>query len=512
MINKIKKEIKLIIEINTKLLNKYFLLNEGHNVLYSISEDANLFLDNDNIHKVLIYVKDIIKQNKSDQGLYNIEDKEHLLLYLVEHLYHTFKIYSNKFESNDDFVLFLFVCLSLQLTLFSQNGLQTIKLLEEQFKIDEKLKNKINAYIDSNDPRGLLYYICQSNSLPYDRIIEKKLLQFEYSEPSVNKKWQTKYKEDGQPIVFWFYESLLGKSLFLVLFGPKCRYKMEKGGCAGCNLPTVSLSSKILNDDDIKKQVDNTFDNDISKEEKFSIKEIILSNNGSILDPKTISTQTLQYVVEKTVQTLPNLKKLILETRIDDYTDFEQLKNISEKVKILNSNVSIELAIGFEIFDDELRNGYYKKGLDKKVLEEKIKVLKEIDVSLKVYMMYKAVPDKFMDIDSAIGDINNASKYFANLASQNNIKINLHISPTYLATGTQLYKDYKDGLYTPLSTKDIQKLFENLETFDMLSYYISMNDEGLTDDRLLEESDYQEYLILKNTIYKFNIENYRKIT
>jgi len=499
-----------MIQINTKLLNKYFLLNEGHNILYNVNDDENFIVDSANIHKVLLYLKEIIKQNKADQGLYSIDDKEHILLYLIEHIYHTFKAYKNKFDSNDDFILFLLVGLSLQLTLFSQNSLQIIKLLEDKFRLDAELKKKVYSYIDSNDPRGLFYYLCQINSLPYDRAIEKKLIQYEYSEPSINKKWQAKYKKDGEPIVFWFYESLLGKSLFLVLYSPKCRYKMEKGGCAGCNLPIVSANSQILNDDDIKKQIEHTYDHNLSNEEKKSIKEIVLSNNGSILDPKTMSKEALVYIVQKTIKNLPNIKKIIFETRIDDYTDFVQLQFISQEVKQINPNILLELAIGFEIFDDTLRNGYYRKGLEKIILENKVKDLSTTDVSLKIYMMYKAVPDEYMDVEEAINDINKASKYFAHLSNLYDTRINLHISPTYLATGTQLYKDYKNGLYTPLQTKDIKKLYENLNVEENLSYYISMNDEGLTDDRLSDESDYEEYIELKKVIHKFNIENYRE--
>jgi hypothetical protein len=155
-----------------------------------------------------------------------------------------------------------------------------------------------------------------------------------------------------------------------------------------------------------------------------------------------------------------------------------------------------------------LRNGYYKKGLEKSILENKLAKLVDTDVSLKIYLMYKAVPDNYMDINESIQDINNASKYFSNLATKYNTNLNIHISPTYLATGTQLYKDYKNGLYTPLTTKDIKKLFDELKVYENLSYYISMNDEGLSEDRLLDDSDYEEYLKLKNDIHKFNITQY----
>ncbi len=497
-----------MITINTKLLNKYFLLHDNHNVLYTLDDNEELLLNEELVRKLLVYLGEIVRQNQSDAGLYCIDSQEQLLLYLAEHLYHTFKVFRNYFETEDAFILFLLVSLSLQLTLFSQNGLELIKLLKGYVKVEVAMQKKLYSFVDSNDTRGLFYYMCQINGLPYDRIRMNNLLPYEYTEPSINKKWQKQYKEAGKPIMFWFYDSLLGNSLFLVLYGPKCRYKLEKGGCAGCNLPTVSADDQSLNDDDIKRQVDNTFEKDLSESEKESIKEIVLSNNGSILDPKTISRETLLYTVEKTIKSLPNLKKIIFETRIDDYTDFEQLETLSKQAKKLNDDISLELAVGFEIFDDELRNGYYKKGIDKLTLEKKVQQLQRTNVSLKIYMMYKAVPDKYMDIDAAIDDINKASNYFAELAKQYGIKINLHINPTYLATGTQLYKDYKNGLYTPLTIPDIRKMFENLDIREEISYYISLNDEGLTDDRLSNQSDYEEYLELKEQINKFNIKNF----
>ena len=40
------------------------------------------------------------------------------------------------------------------------------------------------------------------------------------------------------------------------------------------------------------------------------------------------------------------------------------------------------------------------------------------NVSLKIYMMFKAIPNKLMNIEESIDDINNASKYFSTLDCQ----------------------------------------------------------------------------------------------
>ena len=87
---------------------------------------------------------------------------------------------------------------------------------------------------------------------------------------------------------------------------------MEKGGCAGCNLPTVSSASKEVDSQDIISQVDKTFHENLSLNEKELIQELMLSNNGSILDPLTMDINSLKYPVSEAITVFPNLKKLSL--------------------------------------------------------------------------------------------------------------------------------------------------------------------------------------------------------
>lgn len=498
-----------MIQLNLNLLNKYFIQNIEHNVLVNIFNENELVLDKETIDKTLKYLKTIIYQEKSYSGLYTIDSKEAFSLYMIEHIYHDLKVIKHKFTNDNEFFMFIYINFSLFLTQFSQNALEILKYMPSLFfnNLDNIYIQKIFSFIDSNDPRGLIFFISSKYHLPFDRLIAEGTINYEYTEPAINKKWQKKYRVKNQPITFWFYDSIVGKSLFLVLYTPRCRYKLQKGGCSGCNLPTVSSQSDILNTNDILLQVQTTFDNALSFNEKESIQELMLSNNGSILDSKTMDIEALKYTLEKALDTFPNLKKIILETRIDHYTNIEQLDVLQKILKKSFSNIKLEIAIGFEIFNDSLRNGYYKKGLDKAILEEKLHILSNLDISLKVYMMYKAVPDKLMSIDEAIEDLNNASIYFNDLAKKNNVKINLHINPTYLAEGTPLYEEYKNKNYTPPSNKDILQMYNSLIIKENISYYISMNDEGLA-EKNQRDLDYNEYINLKEKLHKFNMDNY----
>ena len=499
-----------MININLQLLKQYFLLNSNHNVLYNIFENKDIVLNETDIDLVFEYLTNIIDINKEHSGLYSVNNKESLLKYIIEFIYHDLKVYRTNFSNLGDFQLFIYVCTSLFLTLFTQDALKILKYLPRSLKVsvDKNIEKVIHSYIDSNDPRGLIFYICQKYNLPYDILMSKEYVKYNYVEPSINKNWQKEYKTDSNPIVFWFYKSIIGKALFLVLYSPKCRYKMEHGGCSGCNLPTVSSPSKDLNTQDVIEQVDNTFTNNLSNQEKESIQELMLSNNGSILDPKTMDIEALEHSVLQAVKYMPNLKKIIFETRIDDYTDIKQLELIQKILTENNSNILLEIAIGFEIFDDKLRNGYYKKGLEKSILEEKMKNLAALDISLKVYMMYKAVPNNLMSVDEAIQDLNNAAEYFSDFVDKYKLNINMHISPTYLATGTPLFVEYKNNRYTPPSIDDIEKMYNSLIIKDNLSYYISMNDEGLADDRQ-SDINYDKFINLREKIHKFNISNFK---
>ena len=75
--------------------------------------------------------------------------------------------------------------------------------------------------------------------------------------------------------------------------------------------------------------------------------------------------------------------------------------------------------------------------------------------------------------------------------------------PTVVAVGTLLEKEFNDGNYVPPGPKEINALCNELSLFDNISYYISLNDEGLSSTHI--EDDYKEFISLKEKIDHFNI-------
>jgi radical SAM enzyme (TIGR01210 family) len=465
------------------------VLVQFNNIIINF-EKANLTYEN--IYDELSNSSEAIKSLRNRMNPFIIKNEKDLLVFI--------SYYHSKFLKNDNNIFLLSILFVLFLINFNINSLELIKNFLDNFYGDKK---ELESFIDSSDTRGLLFYLCKIYKEDYDELNSN--IKYVYFEPKIDKNWMKKYYKIGRAIVFWFYKNYLGDGLFVVLYTPKCRYKLEKGGCASCSLPTLSSKNKQVIKEDIINQINYVFEN-ISPREKEKIREMIISNNGSILDFKTMNYEALKYFIKKSVKELEYLKQIVFETRIDNYSDFTKMNDLVELKNKIKPEIEYEIAIGFEIFDDYLRNNYYKKGIDKKILEENLKKLSNLDINLRIYMMYKAVPDKFMDTDKAVEDINNAAEYFSNLSEKYNINIILHITPTYLSKGTKLYKDYEKGLYIPVNLKDIKKLFNGLKIFPNIKYYISLNTEGLGNDYFSKE-EYKEFLEIKREIEKFNITN-----
>lgn len=283
-----------------------------------------------------------------------------------------------------------------------------------------------------------------------------------------------------KPIKFWFQQSPLGLVLFAVFYTQACRWSR----CLGCNLPSTS-SQHYVGYKDLVKQIDFLFALPEIQEKREEIRHIIVSNNGSVLDYRTFSSMALTYLVLKTNLLIPNLSLLTFETR-PEYVEPEVLTILQRGVKEADSPVKIELAVGFEAYDDRIRNHVYKKGLTKRTFEELMDNLARFEFGLRCYMMQKPVPG--ITDEEAVLDIQNAFEYFAKVSSERldnkgmpRVPINIHLNPTYVSHGTMLEKYFQQGEYLPPNLHDVARAVLHAEKFPE-KIFIGLNDEGLAVD------------------------------
>lgn len=279
-----------------------------------------------------------------------------------------------------------------------------------------------------------------------------------------------------KPIRTWFQESTDGLVLFIVFYSQACRWSR----CLGCNLPST-CSQFPVNYRDILKQIDAVIADPEVQEKRWNVRKLIVSNNGSILDQTTFSSTALIYLVLQANLHFPNLSVFSIETRVE-YVEVEELEFLARAIGEGDSPTELELAVGFEAFDDRIRNDVMKKGLSKRVFETFVEKVARYRFRLKCYLMQKPVPG--MTDEEGVRDIHDAIDYLSTLsktctaADEPPVRIGIHVNPTYAAKGTLLEKALRNGTYAPPNLHDVARAVLYAEG-SPLSVFIGLSDEDL---------------------------------
>lgn len=272
-----------------------------------------------------------------------------------------------------------------------------------------------------------------------------------------------------KPLMYWNQEGKEGKILFVVFYTQKCKWAK----CVGCNLHHIS-SEEHVTFRDIIAQIDYV----IEQEDFSKIDKLIISNNGSMLDEDTFSTTALMYLVLKLNLDYPNVKYITMETR-PEYVDIEELEILKRALLEGNDETELELAIGFEAFNNTIRNDKFKKGLSLETFGKMVEMVSKYNYSLKCYFMLKPVAG--ISTEEAITDIHDAVTYLNAMSMAFDVKINMHLNPTYVAKNTELEKQFNAGEFTPPTLVDVARAVyyaKDIEN-DKFSIYVGLNDEGL---------------------------------
>jgi len=268
----------------------------------------------------------------------------------------------------------------------------------------------------------------------------------------------------------WFQESDEGHILFVVFYTLACRW----GRCLGCNLPARS-SPVHIDYRALLRQIDGIFGSPAVVTRRQEIRKVIVSNNGSILDEATFSSTALFYLLARLNLHFPRLAVLSIETR-PEYVDLAELELIARALAEGDTPTSLELAVGFEAFDDGIRNDIFRKGLHKRKFERLVGNAARYGFHLKCYFMQKPIPG--LSDDEAVADIHQAVDYLAHLAIRENARMNMHLNPTYAARGTELETAFRRGDFRPPWLTDVARAALHAAG-KPLSVFIGLSDEGL---------------------------------
>lgn len=383
------------VNIDIKALDDFIKKNQKHNLPTRLTDkfvDSIVKVEvNDSI---LLDIIKVLKSNATPLLSTELKSIEDIFVYFAKYYNKEFR----KYRANEDYILFIFNVIGISLSNFSNDSYAFLDYIYDIIEEFSSFKKEAKRHIETKDLRALLFWLCKSININYDNVAPS--IVYQYTAPTRKSDWLKENRKENEPIEFWFDKTSLGRSLFIVLYTAECRYH----NCLGCDLPSKSAkksSREDIYENQIKiyNQINFLLEDSISQSEKFDIKELTLSNNGNLYDTDTMPFLSLLYVVDKSIHNLPNLKKIVLESRIE-VVDIENLKILKETIDKHGKNITLETAVGLEIMDDDLRNAYYKKGLSRVNIENFLQtnslIMKNLQSKTTVKQQNKEHKNKFI--------------------------------------------------------------------------------------------------------------------
>jgi len=276
--------------------------------------------------------------------------------------------------------------------------------------------------------------------------------------------------DETTPAQWWFQNAPEGEVLFVVFYTQACRWSR----CLGCNLP-MKMSQQHVDFQAVMAQVDHIFSLPEVVAKRDVLKKVIVSNNGSVLDQDTFSSTALIYLLAKINLHLPRTEVVTLETR-PEYVEVEELEFLARALAEGETQTRLELAVGFESFDDHIRNDVFDKGLKLSTFERFVTKLAPYGYDIKCYFMLKPVPE--MSDEAAVADIKAAVDYLSRIAEEHKLSVNMHLNPTYAAIGTRLAEAFEDGSFVPPQLQDVVEVIDYAAGRG-ISLFVGLSDEGL---------------------------------
>ncbi|MDD3753895.1 MAG: archaeosine biosynthesis radical SAM protein RaSEA [Methanobacterium sp.] len=241
----------------------------------------------------------------------------------------------------------------------------------------------------------------------------------------------------------WSGDDLLysgpGKSIFIVLPTPGCAWALaSSGGCSMCSYIADSPLQKVSSQELVeifKKQ----FQRQVQKQEVHTPTAIKIFVSGSFLNTDEIPEEA-QKEIFNIINKFDYIEEVVVESR-PEYVNEDVLRDCCTLIpgKIL------EVAIGLESANDDIRIRKINKGFVRKDFEKAMKVINQLksdfDVRVKAYLLFKPILTSEKDaIDDAVKSAQYAERVGVNRVS---------FCPSTIHKGTLMEVLWRRGAYQP---------------------------------------------------------------
>ncbi|MCP4152478.1 MAG: hypothetical protein GY757_32365 [bacterium] len=278
---------------------------------------------------------------------------------------------------------------------------------------------------------------------------------------------------DIEPVI------IRGRSSFrlaVILTAPGCIYARTTGGCRFCGFAAMTTKGIPVTRENYEKQLECIIE--VLKKDPRKIEEVDIYNSGSFLAEEEVPDVSRRQIFQK-LSRLEEVKKILVEARPEHVTG-KKLQPLVDQVP----GKKVEIGIGLESADDEIRTNIINKGIPIDVFEKAAKIIRDAGAALLVYVLVKPAgiteKEAFRDAVATAHYLKKLSLKLGKGETPFNIKI--AYQPAFVARDTPLEKEYQAGRYEVLNLWTVVELVR--ETAGLLPVQVALWDEGLSDGRV----------------------------
>jgi len=255
-----------------------------------------------------------------------------------------------------------------------------------------------------------------------------------------------------------------GHRLMIIFAAPGCTFARRTGGCTNCSFPSffgidepVSGESYLAQLEDALTRVPAVTSGPV---------QVDLFVSGSLFNPEEVPEETQAQLIERTAR-VPGIHRILVETR-PEYATNARLA----RARAAAGNVHLEVAIGLESADDEIREQRIRKGFTWASFERAAERVRAHDIDLLVHLLLKPIDTGERE---AIEDlVTSAARVFA-------LGGRVGLQPCFVAPDTPVERAFEAGSYRPPWLWSVVEVVERIAPEGAV--YVGLSDEGMGPQR-----------------------------
>ncbi|MBF0502336.1 MAG: hypothetical protein HQM09_19505 [Candidatus Riflebacteria bacterium] len=201
------------------------------------------------------------------------------------------------------------------------------------------------------------------------------------------------------------------------------------------------------------------------------IGEVDLYNSGSFFADEEMPPEVRTHVF-KCLGSFP-LSRVLVESR----PEFITSERVEEARRLLG-NIPLEVGIGLESADDDIRERFIRKGFDRSAFESASAVLSETGAGMVVNILLKPLG---LEESAAVDDAVSTGRYVFELAGRLGLSTRVALQPVFVAPGTPLETEFLAGRYLPPNLWSVVEVVRRLHC--MGETVVGLSEEGLEPKR-----------------------------